>query len=45
MLLRMLFVIPSKAGIQEICGSIDSRLRGNDEPGIISDSLLGISVF
>jgi hypothetical protein len=35
------FVIPAKAGIQEIGASLDSRLRGNDVREAFSDSLLG----
>jgi hypothetical protein len=39
-----LFVIPAKAGIQEICASLDSRLRGNDVRKAFSDSLLAVSI-
>ena len=35
------FVIPAKAGIQEICASLDSRLRGNDVRGAFSARLTG----
>jgi hypothetical protein len=36
------FVIPAKAGIQEISGSLDSRLRGNDVWMAFSDKLLAL---
>ena len=39
------FVIPAKAGIQEISGSLDSRFRGNDVWDVFSDKLLGYHVF
>jgi hypothetical protein len=34
------FVIPAKAGIQEMCGYSGSRLRGNDVWMAFSDKLL-----
>jgi hypothetical protein len=38
--LLLVFVIPAKAGIQEIRASLDSRLRGNDVREPFSDRLL-----